>query len=93
MADTPEHSPARHDGDLASGPEQPPGMPRWVKVFGITLTVLLAVMILAMLVSSGQHGPGRHMSSLGLRGLPVATGAVVNLVLPRRCLPVTGGIL
>jgi hypothetical protein len=82
MADTPEHSPARHDRDLQSGPAQPPGMPRWVKVFGITLAVLLAVMLLAMLVSGGQHGPGRHLSSLGLGGFPVATGAAVNLLLP-----------
>ena len=82
MADTPEHSPARHDRDLESGPEQPPGMPHWVKVFGIVLAVLLALMILAMLVSGGQHGPGRHMSSLGLGGVRVATGPAVNLVLP-----------
>ena len=82
MADTPEHSPVRHDRDLESGPAQPPGMPRWVKVFGITVAVLLAVVLLVMLVSGGQHGPGRHMSSLGLRGLPAATGAAVNLVRP-----------
>ena len=82
MADTPEHSPARHDRDLQSGPAQPPGMPRWVKVFGITVAVLLAVVLLAMLVSGGRHGPGRHLSFLGLRGVPVATGAVVSLVLP-----------
>jgi hypothetical protein len=82
MADTPEHPPARHDRDLQSGPGQPPGMPRWVKVFGITVAVLLVVMLLAMLVSGGRHGPGRHLSSLGLGGVRVAPGAAVSLVLP-----------
>jgi hypothetical protein len=38
-------------------------MPRWVKVFLISAAVLVALMIALMLVSGGQHGPGRHLSS------------------------------
>ena len=41
-----------------------PGMPRWVKVFGIIgiVVVLLVVIVLATGVG-GEHGPGRHSSS------------------------------
>ena len=41
--------------------EQPPGMPRWVKVLAVALVVLVVVAILAMLVFGGDHGPGRHL--------------------------------
>ena len=40
-------------------------MPRWVK-FLLAVAVLLAVLVLAVLVSGGGHGPGRHL------GLPAA---------------------
>lgn len=80
MADTPGHPPAGRDRSLRSGPDQPPGMPRWVKVFGITAAVLLTVMILIMLLSGGQHGPGRHLSSLGLAGSPHSSGTALNMI-------------
>lgn len=38
--------------------------PRWVKVMGITLIVLVLLMLLVMLFGGGDHGPGRHLSSL-----------------------------
>ncbi|MCA1409007.1 hypothetical protein I6F26_33165 [Ensifer sp. IC3342] len=40
-----------------------PGMPRWVKISGIVVTVLvvLATMIVVFDIG-GPHGPGRHMS-------------------------------
>jgi hypothetical protein len=39
------------------------GVPRWVKVFVITALGLVLLMVVAMLLSGGQHGPGRHLSS------------------------------
>jgi hypothetical protein len=39
------------------------GVPRWVKVFVITALGLALLMVVAMLLSGGQHGPGRHLSS------------------------------
>ena len=39
------------------------GVPRWVKVFVITALGLALLMGVAMLLSGGQHGPGRHLSS------------------------------
>jgi hypothetical protein len=86
MADAPGHPPTGHDGNPSSAPEQPPGIPRWVKVFGITVAVLLTVMILIMLLSGGQHGPGRHLSSLGLAGSPHSSGTAVNMI-PRDVSP------
>ena len=38
-------------------------MPRWVKVFLIIAAALVVLMVAVMLVSGGQHGPGRHLSS------------------------------
>lgn len=36
-------------------------MPRWVKVFGIIAIVL--ILVLAVMMLGGQHGPAAHMSS------------------------------
>jgi len=41
------------------------GVPRWVKVFVITTLALVLLMVVVMLLSGGQHGPGRHLSSAG----------------------------
>ena len=35
------------------------GVPRWVKVFVVTALGLALLMVVVMLVSGGQHGPGR----------------------------------
>jgi hypothetical protein len=51
-------------------------MPRWVKVFLIVAAVLLLLMVALMLVSGGQHGPGRHLSSSAW------TGSVRQVFLP-----------
>ena len=34
--------------------------PRWVKIFGI-IALALVLLIGVMLLSGGEHGPGRHM--------------------------------
>jgi hypothetical protein len=38
----------------------PPPTPRWVKVFGIILVVVVLLVGIALL-AGGEHGPGRHM--------------------------------
>ena len=40
-----------------------PGTPRWVKVFGIVVAVLLVLVVARMFVGGGEHGPGRHAPS------------------------------
>jgi len=45
-------------------PEEYPGAPRWVKVLGIVLLVLvLAILVIKATGIGGEHGPGRHRSS------------------------------
>jgi hypothetical protein len=44
------------------------GVPRWVKIFVITTLALALLMVVVMLLAGGQHGPGRHLSSVGFAG-------------------------
>jgi hypothetical protein len=39
-----------------------PGTPRWVKVFG-TILIVVVLLIVAIIFIGGEHGPGRHTSS------------------------------
>ena len=39
---------------------KPPGRPSWVIWLGIGVAVVVIIAIALMLLSSGQHGPGRH---------------------------------
>jgi hypothetical protein len=40
-----------------------PGMPRWVKVTALVVSVLILLFLLLQLTGlAGQHGPGRHLS-------------------------------
>ena len=59
-------------GDLEPAErESPPGVPRWVKVAGIVVGLLILLFVVLQLTGvAGQHGPGRHMS--GSAGLPAA---------------------
>jgi hypothetical protein len=79
MADLPP-SPSLPDSngntDMGPGRELTPGIPRWVKVFGIVALVLVLLVIIMMFVSGGSHGPGRHIPSSGAGGHmpPIAHG-------------------
>ena len=37
--------------------------PRWVKVSGIVVIILVLLVVAIMFISGGEHGPGRHMPS------------------------------
>ena len=62
----------------------PPRMPRWVKVAGVIVGVLILVFLVLQLTGvAGQHGPGRHFSGLGPQsastfGLQVASAVDVG---------------
>jgi hypothetical protein len=50
--------------DRDTGADPPPQpehqTPRWVKVSGIVILVLVLAVIVMLLVGGGEHGPGRH---------------------------------
>lgn len=52
----------------------PPGMPRWVKIFGLIALLVIAVLILVMLLVGGEHGPGLHAPSGDSSAAPLAHG-------------------
>lgn len=46
-----------------------PGMPRWVRTFGIVAIVLGALVIIVIATGiGGNHGPGRHLPPRGASG-------------------------
>lgn len=47
------------DGTGAIGRGSSPGAPRWVKVFGV-IAVIVLVLFVILLLTGGDHGPGRH---------------------------------
>ncbi len=59
--------------ELGVGPdrESATSTPRWVKVFGVIALVL--VVLLAILLLSGGHGPGRHTGGAGGHTPPPAS--------------------
>jgi hypothetical protein len=62
MADSPAYPDSNGEIDRGSTT----GTPRWVKVFGIVVAVLVLVLVVLLVVRGGppgDHGPGRHTSS------------------------------
>lgn len=55
------------DPDLGAlrGQGGPPGVPRWVKVSALVVSIVVVALVLVMLAAGGEHGPGRHTGSLG----------------------------
>jgi hypothetical protein len=47
---------------VVSGFESTTSTPRWVKVFGVVVVLLLLV---ALTMLGGRHGPGAHLPSGG----------------------------
>ncbi|MBA2532153.1 MAG: hypothetical protein H0V23_08615 [Nocardioidaceae bacterium] len=38
----------------------PPGVPRWVKVAGVIVAILILALVVIMFIGAGDHGPSRH---------------------------------
>ena len=65
MTDQPRYPVIGDNDGEGAGRDSPPPVPRWVWLSAIVVGVLVALAVVLMLVSGGQHGPGRHLSSAG----------------------------
>jgi hypothetical protein len=76
MADLPPSPDSNGNTDVGPSHGSTPGIPRWVKVFGIVALVLVLLVIIMLFVSGGSHGPGRHIPSgdAGNHTSPIAHG-------------------
>ena len=66
-------APSLHPDDGGVGPNRRPadtypGTPRWVKLSGIGVIVLVLLVVIVMVASGGSHGPGRHLPSGAVDG-------------------------
>jgi plastocyanin len=80
---------AGRDAGTGPGPEPRPGMPRWVKVVGVVVGLLVLALVVIML-ATGEHGPGRHLPG-GNPGPDLGPGSAPIEGAPE--LPVTAGEL
>ena len=49
--------------DTGVGPDRGEGMPRWVKVSGIIVIILVLLVGIMLFIGRGGHGPRRHAPS------------------------------
>jgi hypothetical protein len=66
------------DSAAARGPAAGayPGTPRWVKLGAIIAIVLILLVVVAMALSGGEHGPFRHIPSGSGMTLPIAVALI-----------------
>lgn len=73
-------SPGPADGgnsgpDNGPGLHRPPPVPRWVKVSGAIVAIVVLLLLIALLAGvGGDHGPGRHDGASGEPQTEVAAG-------------------
>lgn len=60
MADPDSNSDTGDDTRVRPDRGSPPSTPRWVKVFGIIVIVLVLLVVGLMIFGGGEHGPSRH---------------------------------
>ena len=63
MADPPPFPDSPEDTDDEPGRGSATSTPRWVKVFGTVILVLVLLFVIVMFTGVGGHGPGRHTQS------------------------------
>ena len=80
-----EHHPTDHASSEEAHVADPPryrnsreeaGIPRWVKVLGIVVAVVVLLVVATMFIGSGGHSPRRHGGAGG--DVPSATAARVG---------------
>lgn len=79
----------KNETDIKSNADRPPNAPRWVKVSGIIIIILVLLFIILKFTGiGGDHGPGRHGFSdqsaeqiqqmLFIRDMPLAYASTVG---------------
>jgi hypothetical protein len=58
------------DPNPAPGAERPTGAPRWVKILGLVLLILVLLVVVLHLTGNSLGGPGGHLGA-ALRDLPL----------------------
>ncbi|MFD2027323.1 hypothetical protein [Promicromonospora aerolata] len=48
------------DPTAGKAPQGHPGLPRWAKLLALGVGIALVVLVVAMLLVGGEHGPGMH---------------------------------
>jgi hypothetical protein len=51
------------NAERRSDPVQPAGVPRWVKILGVVVLVLVLLLIVLHLTGNSLGGPGSHLRS------------------------------
>ena len=64
------------DENRNSPSNKPPDVPRWVKVSGMIVVVLLLLFVIKVLIFGGEHGPSRHFQS----GEPIQQEQLIDQV-------------
>lgn len=60
MTDPPRDPDAKSRTGRGTDHGTPPGVPRWVKVSGIVVGILVLALVAIMFISGADHGPSRH---------------------------------
>ncbi|HYG56690.1 MAG TPA: hypothetical protein VD902_01290 [Symbiobacteriaceae bacterium] len=61
MADRPTNPDNGNDTGVRTTEDRPPAIPRWVKVSGSIIGLLVLLVVGVMIFDGGNHGPGRHL--------------------------------
>ncbi len=78
MTDPPAYTDTGDDTRVRPDRGSTTGTPRWVKILGTIVIVLVLLFAIMMFVGGGSHGPGQHTPSGGTGGQTQPSGVVTE---------------